>query len=148
MKAHHPDLDMIEVTMLENDKDRMTMTQIVLSTLNSRTGADWKEVKAEPQPSYSEMVIWILLYENSDIQAVHQVFCDIMRPLVDDLQPLELALFYEEIEDEMIIGVDQRIGNESVFLALQQNNLGVNRKPRPRKNISFYSATDSTRTAQ
>jgi hypothetical protein len=72
----------------------MLTQKLLLNELAIVDGTIWKEVVGEVQPQYNEVVFWILLYEDSDLQLAHEKFCEIVAPQIDNLAPLQIALFY------------------------------------------------------
>lgn len=137
--------------MVETDAERLAFKTRILAELAEHNGRLWKEVWGEAHPQFNQMGIWVLLYEDSDLKEAHKAFCDILARNIDIMKPLQAAVDYHKFTDDGLfslasLGGRVRGGNEDVFAALNDENLGTSgyRYQLSDKFIS-YRSTDSKR---
>lgn len=130
--------------MLETDAERLAFKKKILHELSEHIGGPWKEVWCEAQPRHNEMVFWILLYEDSDLEETHRAFCGVLMRHIDSMRPLEAQLCYEKFTSEGLLLVDLLRGNEAVFSALNTKNLGASGSLL-RNSANVFRSTDSKR---
>ncbi len=131
--------------MEENIKEIMSIHKQLVKRMASFNGSIWKEVAGEVQSQYNEIVYWILLFDDSDLQIAHSKFCKITEPNIHKIYPLQIALFYYMITEDKVYCIDRLIGNETVFSAMHDGELGSNGYPMSNDARIFFKSTDSKR---
>ncbi len=135
--------------MLKTSAERLAFKRKIQTELTEHCGAPWKEVWCEAHPQFNEMVFSILLYEDSDLKEAHKVFCHILARHVDAMRPLQAHVAYDKFTDSDLfylgsVGGDRRGGNEAVFAALENDDLG-RFGPLTTDGTGGYRSTDSKR---
>lgn len=77
-----------------SDADMFLLHKRLLAALAAHEGSAWKEVRAELHFHYNELPVWVLLYEDSDIDASHSVFKRAVVPFIEALGEIQLTLNY------------------------------------------------------
>lgn len=124
---------------------QLTCMQAILQDLSDIDGSIWKESHGEIHATFNEMVFWILLYEDSDLAKVHKVFGDIIKPYVDTMQPLQIALIYKQYMGLNELRSTLIMGNDAVFSASnnhQRHNLNLTPE---QAQSTIFEANDSKR---
>lgn len=65
------------MTSINHDLDN------ILANLNQFTGTSWKEVAGENHDMFNELPIWILLYDDSDLEEARQAASSVIAPIMD-----------------------------------------------------------------
>lgn len=114
----------------------------LLDQLSKRDGSLWKDSTGEMQYQYEEMVVWILLYDDSDVVEVHERLREVMSAKGALFEALECVLLYELITDEGRFGLSLK-GNREVFQGLDRDVLPGRWFPTTEKSTPF--AAESSR---
>jgi hypothetical protein len=123
----------------------MSIHRPFLKQLAELNGTVWKEAEGEVHSQYNEAGFWILLYEDSDLQLVHERFCEIFKSYIIKMAPLQMDLSYFLYVGTESYCVDHLKGNEAVLLAIENNELGKNGFPISDGNIIGFRYKDSKR---
>lgn len=107
----------------------MNEHRIMLKELHCVNADFWKETVGEVHSQYNKIVYWILLYEDSDITLAHEKFCEIIHSHIKKITPLQIVISYNLIVGEQAFCVDRLKGNETIFSALTNGELGKNGFP-------------------
>lgn len=122
---------------------RAAIEREVLETLRSQVGEHWCEVEGELQEGFGECALWILLYEDSDPLISHQALCDVLRPVMESMEPVEFTVTYTVLTEVFDIAVDQRMNNAEILAALDDPTFAKRSMSRPRGQISPFAAKTS-----
>lgn len=130
--------------MEETDAERLALKTDVLKELAQHKGHAWKEVYCEVHPQFSEMVFWVLLYEDYNLHESHKIICNVLEKYIERISPTPAALSYDMFSSGSRFCVERLKGNEDVVSALEKDSFGT-RGFLLKKPSSIFFSTDSMR---
>jgi len=109
---------------MTKDLDALCIIQeTALAQLRQLTGQFWKVVEGEFHSQYNEMPMWVLLYEDSDINESHAALCDVLQPFMADMGPVNFTVGYYTTDAALKHFWDFLNDNREILAALQSNRL-------------------------
>lgn len=118
----------------------------LLAALRAQNGLAWCEVQGELQERDGECAIWVLLYEDSDPQESHRILCDLVSPVMQDMEPVQFTVSYSILTELLDISVDTLMDNDEILGALEDISFGKNPMSRTRQPFTvFQSAVSGTK---
>lgn len=121
----------------------LALTRAMLKDIADRNGTLWKEAVGELHSQYNEIVLWVLLYEDSDLLEAHTALCETLGHHMDALAPLQIELVYEVQQQEKAFGA-RLSGNEAVFSAGRNGKMEL--RWFPSKLSTVFTSQNSRRT--
>ena len=98
--------------------------QTLLSTLKTHEGEYWKEVQGELQLANEECPFWVLLFEDSDLAQSHSIFAKTIRPVMQQVEPLQFTVAYKILKDDFDITLDTFMDNDEILDADGSADIG------------------------
>lgn len=124
-------------------RDARTLQEIrarTLRDLRALEGTLWREVQGELHLQYNEMPTWVLLCEDSDIQAAHRAFAEIVSPWFERAAPVQFTVTYTILTDRRDITVDTLMDNRDILKAVGAGTLGAMPESRARGGDDVFEA--------
>ena len=133
------------VGIMSNELQRLlTLSNKIKVSLAQIDGTTWKESAGELQAP--DMVVWILLFEDSDLEQAHRDFYSVISSQNNIIESLNFVVYYTLTTDEGIFGMSIS-GNENVSSAAQPGELSKYRWFPLRRLSSFFTSRNSKREA-
>ncbi len=102
----------------------VNIRQTTLAALRVHVGRYWQDVQGELQLSHNEMPTWILLYQDSDPVEAHRVLCDVLRPYMEQADPVQFTVSYTMLTDAFDITLESLMDNDEILDALDRPGFG------------------------
>jgi hypothetical protein len=122
----------------------LSLTKAALKDLASGNGKHWKEAVGELQSQYNEIVLWVLLYEDSNLLQAHAALCETLRPHMGKLEPLQIVLFYQVTTGNNVFAA-KLSGNDAVFSYGTDGRMDLHWFPRSEGVPTVFTSRDSKR---
>ncbi|MEM1233619.1 MAG: hypothetical protein AAGH70_05790 [Pseudomonadota bacterium] len=120
------------------DQTRSEIEASILDELRGLEGRFWREVQGELQEGAGECAIWILLYEDSVPSESHDALCEILRPRMEAMAPVDFTVAYCVLTEMLETTVDTLMSNAEILAAWRDPALGKTRVSRARPEFSVF----------
>lgn len=117
----------------------------IIIALQRHDGRLWKESLSELHAPNLELPVWILLYEDGDVEKAHLEVQKILEPHLAGLGPVNCTLSYTILTETEEIQVDFLDGNAEIAETLDKRPLGARPMVDPRSGSGIFRSDNSRR---